>query len=308
MELKDEYFGAIRLTDDDILYHDKDHVVSIKNIHKTYLLGTEGIAALRGVSLSIKKGEFVCIYGTSGGGKTTMLNILGTIDKPSKGEFILSNERITDKSKDKMLSYLRLQKIGFVFQTFNLIHSLTAIENVELPMILLGKLNANERRQRALELLERVGMSERKNHLPSQLSGGEQQRVTIARALANSPEVLLLDEPTGDLDSYNTAVVMKLLMELHSEGITLIMVTHDMSLKNLCQRIIWMRDGKIGKIENVTDDQRKEALKLIDEKFELKKIVVERNREELTEKRRPEDYDIVKFQLEFLERQKKEQK
>ncbi|ELP90500.1 ABC transporter, putative [Entamoeba invadens IP1] len=298
-EQQDEYFGNVRLTKDDVLHDQEEYLISVKNIHKTYLLGVEGVAALRGVSISVKRGEYVCIYGTSGGGKTTLLNLIGTIDKPSKGEIYICDKRIGENSKDRLLSYLRLEKIGFVFQTFNLITSMNAIENVELPMILLGKLSAKERHERALMLLNKVGMGERVKHKPSQMSGGEQQRVTIARALANEPELLLLDEPTGDLDSYNTAMVIKLLLQLHSEGLTLLMVTHDVSLKNLADRVVWMRDGKVGKIENMDPVKRKEALDVIDQKFELKRIVVEKDQTSITEYREPNDYPPVKFQDEL---------
>eukprot|EP01117_Protostelium_nocturnum_P002712 TRINITY_DN1358_c0_g1_i1.p1 TRINITY_DN1358_c0_g1~~TRINITY_DN1358_c0_g1_i1.p1 ORF type:complete len:226 (+),score=101.03 TRINITY_DN1358_c0_g1_i1:35-679(+) len=191
---EDEYYGTTRVKK--VGEDEPDVLVSMKNVHKTYLLGIEGVPALRGVDLTIKKGEFVVIYGTSGGGKTTMLNILGTIDKPTKGELRLAGTRITSNTKDEELSNIRLRKIGFVFQTFNLLSSLSALENVEMPMILNGVLNNDERKERSTQLLELVGMGERKDHVPSQLSGGEQQRVTIARAIANSPEILLLDEPT----------------------------------------------------------------------------------------------------------------
>ena len=192
----EKYYGKIRLADSEVLKDDKDTILSIRNVHKTYLLGIEGVPALRGASVSIKRGDFICIYGTSGGGKTTMLNIIGTIDKPTKGELFLCGNYITSRTSDRLLSEIRLKKLGFVFQTFNLLGALSAIENVELPMILMGELNPSQRRERAQMLLRSVGMEGRMNHLPSQLSGGEQQRVTIARALANDPEILLLDEPT----------------------------------------------------------------------------------------------------------------
>lgn len=192
----EKYYGKVRLADSEVLHDDKDTILSIRNVHKTYLLGIEGVPALRGASVSIKRGEFVCIYGTSGGGKTTMLNIIGTIDKPTKGELFLCGNYITSRTSDRLLSEIRLKKLGFVFQTFNLLGALSAIENVELPMILMGELSPAQRKERAQRLLKSVGMEGRMNHLPSQLSGGEQQRVTIARALANDPEILLLDEPT----------------------------------------------------------------------------------------------------------------
>jgi len=196
---------------------EEEDVVKLSNIHKTYLLGIEGVPALRGVSMTVKRGEFVCIFGTSGGGKTSMLNIIGTIDKPTKGELYICGTRIDSKTSDTELALLRLRRLGFVFQTFNLISSLTALENVEMPMILAGDLNATERRQRAIELLESVGIGKRLDHFPSQLSGGEQQRVTIARAMANKPDILLLDEPTGDLDTVNSLIVLKLLTDLNKQ-------------------------------------------------------------------------------------------
>jgi len=267
---EEEYFGNVRLDGSAVLQTGEDVVVSMKNIHKTYLLGVEGVPALRGVSLTIKKGEHVCIFGTSGGGKTTMLNIIGTIDKPTKGEMILCGHMINHKTDDLTLAMLRLKKIGFVFQTFNLLSSLTALENVEMPMILAGDLTANERRTRAVSLLTKVGMGSRLDHVPAQLSGGEQQRVTIARAMANKPEILLLDEPTGDLDTANTAIVMKLLKELNKdEGITLIMVTHDVGLKMFSDRVVWMRDGKIQRIEAITPSAREECHRKLDEEIEL---------------------------------------
>jgi len=271
---EDKYFGNTRIAKDDGRSDDPENIVVMKNVHKTYLLGIEGVPALRGVSLNIKRGEFVVIFGTSGGGKTTMLNILGTIDKPTKGELRLSDYTINQNTKDSDLSMLRLTKLGFVFQTFNLLSSLTAIENVEMPMILHGVLSPSERTQRAKELLEMVGLGKRVDHVPSQLSGGEQQRTTIARAIANNPEILLLDEPTGDLDTHNTHVVMKLLTELNRKGITMIMVTHDVALKNYADRIIWMRDGKIQRIEVVPKSRKVDAIRRTDDElaaFEKKK-------------------------------------
>lgn len=222
-----------------------EYVIDIENVHKTYLLGLEGVAALRGVSVKVKRKEFVCVFGTSGGGKTTFLNIIGTIDKPTKGNVFVDGVRIRNKTADSDLASLRLNKLSFVFQTFNLISSLTALENVELPMQLKGNLTRAQIRNRAVELLGKVGLGERLDHFPRQLSGGEQQRVTIARALANDPEIMLLDEPTGDLDTKNTDIVMQILMELNKEGITMIMVSHDLNLKNYAHRVIRVSDGKI---------------------------------------------------------------
>jgi len=286
-------------------------VIRIENVHKTYLLGVEGVPALRGVSLSVKRGEFVVIYGLSGGGKTTLLNIIGTIDKPTKGELYLGGEKITSNTPDKVMSYLRLKKIGFVFQTFNLLSSLTALENVELPMILDGTLSVRERRERAIELLERVGVGKRLDHIPSQLSGGEQQRVTIARAIANKPELLLLDEPTGDLDTENTCKVLKQLIQLNrEENITLVMITHDVSLKNLSDRVIWMRDGKILKTEIVSEEKRQKRLNELDE--EIESFTKGKNKGKIkwknTYMKHPEDYpthpDYQERELELVNFQK----
>jgi putative ABC transport system ATP-binding protein len=289
----EEYYGGKEIRGDIQVEHDEDLVLRIENVHKTYLLGVEGVPALRGVSLSVKRGEFVVIYGLSGGGKTTLLNIIGTIDKPTKGELYIGGERITSNTPDKIMSYIRLKKIGFVFQTFNLLSSLTAIENVELPMILDGTLSLKERRQRAKNLLDRVGIGQRSDHVPSQLSGGEQQRVTIARAVANKPEILLLDEPTGDLDSENTCKVLAQLIELNKEeNITLVMITHDVSLKNFADRVVWMRDGKILKVETIKENKRKKRQDELYEEIESFKAGknVKYKKWENTVIRIPEDY------------------
>ena len=239
----------------------QNNVIVLRNVHKTYLLGIEGISALRGVNLAIKEKEFVCIFGTSGGGKTTLLNIMGTIDKPTKGEVVLCGHKIKSSTEDKILAGLRLSYIGFVFQTFNLIGSLTALENVELPMILKGELSKAEIKKRATDLLEKVGLGARLNHFPNQLSGGEQQRVTIARSLANKPKIMQLYEPTGDLDTKNTDLVMNILLDLNlNEGITMIMVTHDVSLKNFANKVVRILDGKIQKIEEIDPEIRKNAI------------------------------------------------
>ncbi|KAL9652516.1 hypothetical protein ABK040_000088 [Willaertia magna] len=244
-----------------------DYIIELDNIQKTYLLGIEGVPALRGVNLKIKRGEYVVIYGTSGGGKTSMLNIIGTIDKPTKGHLTICGERITSNTKDETLATLRLKRMGFVFQTFNLLSTMTALENVEMPMILQGNSSKGFRTERAKQLLEKVGMGHRIDHLPSQLSGGEQQRVTIARAISNHPEILLLDEPTGDLDTKNTINVMDLLLKLNEEdGITMVMVTHDEFLKNAADRVVYMRDGKIHRIEEVDPQAKINFRKSIAEK------------------------------------------
>ena len=234
---------------DDAIVEDSKEVIKLVNVHKTYLLGLEGVPALRGVNLTINKGEFITILGTSGGGKTTMLNIIGTIDKPSKGDVYICGLRIKYSTKDQLLAAIRLNKLGFVFQTFNLIGSLTALENVMLPMQLRGKLNKTEIEERAKKLLHDVKLGTRMDHFPNMLSGGEQQRVTIARAISNDPEILLLDEPTGDLDTKSTDIIMKILIDLNIERrITMIMVTHDQGLKYFGERVVKMSDGKVLKI------------------------------------------------------------
>jgi len=304
-----EYYGKIRLDDDEMLETDAERViVSMRNIHKTYLLGVEGVPALRGVTATIYKGEFVCIFGTSGGGKTTMLNIIGTIDRPTKGDIFLCGTHITSRTPDKVLSELRLAKMGFVFQTFNLLSAMTAVENVELPMILRGDMTAKQRRDRAMELLELVGMEKRANHLPSQLSGGEQQRVTIARAMANNPDILLLDEPTGDLDTHNTAIAMKLLSDLHKRGVTLIMVTHDVNLKYFADRVIWMRDGLVQRIEHTTPIQRKDCVTRMNEELKRKKKKVSKLTKPEFEVRQPESYEPFAYALQRAEKNEQEQR
>lgn len=243
--------------EEDYEFKEEEDIIKIENGHKTYLLGLEGVAALRGISVTIKRKEFVCIFGTSGGGKTTLLNIIGTIDKPTKGNVFVDGIRVKNSTSDKSMASLRLNKLSFVFQTFNLISTLTALENVELPMQLKGDLPRSQIKQRAKELLEKVGLGERLKHFPKQLSGGEQQRVTIARALANDPEIMLLDEPTGDLDTKNTDIVMKILMDLNKRGITLIMVSHDLNLKNYAHRVIRISDGKMIGQEIISKQARK---------------------------------------------------
>ncbi|KAF0973904.1 hypothetical protein FDP41_007291 [Naegleria fowleri] len=229
-------------------------VVTLKGIYKHYHIAgrTDTVRALEEINLNdeaefygIRRGEFVMIRGPSGGGKTTLLNIIGTIDKPSGGVLEILGEPITAKSSDNYLADLRLRRIGFVFQTFNLIATMSAFENVELPMTLLGKLNKKERRKRAKELLKMVGLADRMAHLPSELSGGEQQRVTIARALANEPEILLLDEPTGDLDTKNTVEVMDLLLRINlNRKTTCIMVTHNPDVECYADRVLYVSDGR----------------------------------------------------------------
>jgi putative ABC transport system ATP-binding protein len=254
-------------SDDEEIKDDAKEVIKLVNVHKTYLLGLEGVPALRGVNLTINDGEFITILGTSGGGKTTLLNIIGTIDKPSKGDVYICGLRIKYSTKDQLLASIRLNKLGFVFQTFNLIGSLTALENVELPMQLRGKLSREQIRKRAVSLLEEVSLGSRLDHFPNQLSGGEQQRVTIARAIANNPSIILLDEPTGDLDTRSTDIVMKILIDLNiKKKITMIMVTHDVGLKYFANRVVRMADGKVNKIETIDANARSEMIRHLDDR------------------------------------------
>ena len=249
----------------------EEDVIVLRNIHKTYLIGIEGVPALRGVSLTVKKGEFLIIFGTSGGGKTTMLNIIGTIDTPSRGDIKIFDKLIKSDTPDQDLSNIRLNNISFVFQSFNLFQNLNVLENVEMPMKIKGKLSYKKIKERALYLIDKVGLTNRINHFPNQLSGGEQQRVTIARALVNSPDILLLDEPTGDLDTKNADIVMSLLLELNLlHGITMIMVTHDVSLKNFGQKIVRVIDGKIHHEIDVPIKDRKECIRQLYERLEKK--------------------------------------
>ena len=204
------------------------------------------MAALDGVSLEIDNGEFVAIMGASGSGKSTMLNILGCLDVPTSGSYLLDGVEVARRSR-KELAIIRNQKLGFVFQNFNLLPRTSAIENVELPDISRGRLSHAKRRRRALELLKRVGLSGRGTHTPAELSGGQQQRVAIARALMNEPPVLFADEPTGNLDTKSSVEIMNLFTELSREGITIVMVTHEDDIAAYATRHLVMRDGKLVK-------------------------------------------------------------
>lgn len=218
-------------------------IIHVDNIHKSYLMGKEAVPALRGVTLEIEKGDFVCLMGPSGSGKTTLLNIVGGLDEPSRGHITIDGENLVALSENK-LATLRLQKMGFVFQNYNLLANFTAQENVEAPMVL-GKVSRKERKHRALALLEKVGLADRAHHYPSELSGGQQQRVAIARALANNPPILIGDEMTGDLDSETGFAIMRLVQELNEEGMTIVFVTHDPRMAEFAKRLIHMQDGQI---------------------------------------------------------------
>jgi len=221
-----------------------EYMIKLENINKEYRMGEEIVHAVSGVSLEIKEGEFVALVGPSGSGKSTMMHIIGGLDTPTSGRVIVDGQNLSSAS-DKELSRYRNEKIGFVFQAFNLHPTYTATENVALPLIFSG-IGQSNRMKMAAEALDIVGLAERASHRPNQLSGGERQRVSIARALVTQPKILLADEPTGNLDSKNGKHVMELLSQLNKEkGITLIIVTHDMEIAKEAGRIIKMRDGKI---------------------------------------------------------------
>ncbi len=221
-----------------------DHAVVTSNVQKSFLLGATAVGALRGVDLQIPRGQFVAIMGPSGCGKSTLLNLLGAIDVPSRGEIHIDGTELSRLSDDG-LADLRRDRIGYVFQFYNLIPTLTARENIEVPLHFAGK-SASERRERAMQLLERVGLRDRADHRPSELSGGEQQRVAIARALANKPTLVLLDEPTGDLDSTTGKEIMTLLQNVSvEEKVTLVVATHDAMVASMAQRVVKLRDGRI---------------------------------------------------------------
>ena len=218
-------------------------LIEIRDIYKIYNPGENEVRALDGINLTVEHGEFLAIVGQSGSGKSTLMNMLGLLDIPTSGTYTLDGVDVKDMTDDE-LSEIRNKEIGFIFQGFNLIPSLTAVENVELPLVYRG-MKKEERNRLALEALERVGLSHRLDHLPKQMSGGQQQRVAIARAVAARPPIILADEPTGNLDSHSGVEVMKILHELHEEGRTVILITHDNDIANEAQRVIRIQDGQI---------------------------------------------------------------
>ncbi len=219
-------------------------LIEISDLRKTYQVGDEAVHALDGVSLTIDNGEFVAIMGASGSGKSTLLNILGCLDTPTSGSYLLDGMEVARRSTTE-LAHIRNSKLGFVFQSFNLLPRTRAVEQVELPDLYLGRLNHAARRRRAMELLRRVGLGGRTGHTPAQMSGGQQQRVAIARALMNDPPVLFADEPTGNLDTKSSVEIMNLFTELSKEGITIIMVTHEDDIAAYAKRQLLMKDGKL---------------------------------------------------------------
>ncbi|MBF2444064.1 ABC transporter ATP-binding protein [Listeria welshimeri] len=224
-------------------------MIQLFNISKTYQMGEDTIKALDNLSLQVTKGEFIAIIGPSGSGKSTLMNIIGILDRASSGEYYLNKMNLM-RISDKKISKIRNKKIGFIFQQFNLMPRLTAFENVELPLIYRGT-SKPTRKKIVLKSLERVGLLEKQKYLPAQLSGGQQQRVAIARAIAGNPEIILADEPTGALDSKTGEEVMRLLKEIHREGNTLIMITHDKTIAEQAERIIEIKDGKLREWNNL---------------------------------------------------------
>jgi putative ABC transport system ATP-binding protein len=235
-------------------------VIELENIHKTYTMGDVQVHALRGASLTIREGEFVAIMGASGSGKSTTMNILGCLDRPTRGSYILDGQDVSEMTKDERAD-IRSHKIGFVFQGFNLLSRTSALENVELPMLYAGVSGA-QRHQRAMQSLAAVGLAGRERNHPNQLSGGQQQRVAVARALVNDPALILADEPTGNLDSRTSIEVMEIFQRLNRErGITLVLVTHEPDIAQYAQRVVVFKDGKIKKDYQV-EDQRDAAEEL----------------------------------------------
>ena len=257
LEIQQEFQPAVALG---VEVPEARPVIQLEHIHKTYTMGDVEVHALRGVSLNIREGEFVAIMGASGSGKSTTMNILGCLDRPTRGTYILDGEDVSEMSKDERAD-IRCKKIGFVFQGFNLLSRTSALENVELPMLYLG-VDSATRHQRAIEALAAVGLSGREQNHPNQLSGGQQQRVAVARSLVNHPALILADEPTGNLDSRTSVEVMEIFQRLNRErGITLVLVTHEPDIAEYAQRIVVFKDGKI-KSDRPVGKQRNAAEEL----------------------------------------------
>jgi putative ABC transport system ATP-binding protein len=232
-------------------------LIQLIDLTKTYQTGSVEMKAVRGISLEIHSGDFVAVMGASGSGKSTLMNILGCLDHPTSGDYLLDGTAVSGFGR-KQLADLRNRKIGFIFQNFNLLPRTSALENVELPMLYaLPAVPHRERRRRAIQALENIGLSDRLDHPPSQLSGGQQQRVAIARALVNRPGLVLADEPTGNLDTRTSIEIMGLFQKLNDSGISIVMVTHELDIAAYCKRIIVMRDGRI--ISDTQNETRRSA-------------------------------------------------
>jgi putative ABC transport system ATP-binding protein len=235
-------------------------IVDIKNLRREFTIGDQTVKALDDVSFTINSGEFITIMGSSGSGKTTLLNILGCLEKPTQGTYLLDGTNVSDLSKNE-LAALRNSKLGFVFQSYNLLSRTSAIENVELPLLYNNKFSVSERKEKCIKALESVKLSDRMYHLPSQLSGGQQQRVAIARALVNDPVMILADEATGNLDSRTSYEIMMLIQDLNAQGKTIVFVTHEPDIATFSKRTITLKDGKILKDEiNTNVSSAKEVL------------------------------------------------
>ena len=232
------------------------HACSIKNLVKEYVLKSETVRALRGVSFDVPEGDYVAIMGPSGSGKSTLLNLLGCLDQPSEGELLLGKDNVATMTDDE-LAEIRSRRIGFVFQSYNLIQQLTVVENIQVPLYYQGRLGAKEQ-ERCIRLATRVGLGDRLDHRPNQLSGGQQQRVAIARSLVNDPYFILADEATGNLDSRTTAEILALFDELNDEGRTIIMVTHEDEVAERAKRVVRLRDGLLQSDEQNDPVKRKE--------------------------------------------------
>jgi putative ABC transport system ATP-binding protein len=222
-------------------------VIVTQNLHRSYRMGNTIVHALRGADLTIQKGEYVAIMGPSGSGKSTLMNVIGCLDSPDEGTYMLNGQMVSDMS-DRQLAKVRNEEIGFVFQTFNLLNRTTAQHNVEMPLIYAG-INRKQRQQQAIDVLTRVGLADRLTHRPGELSGGQRQRVAIARALVTDPSILLADEPTGNLDSTTALEIMRLFDEIHAAGHTIILVTHDDNIGEHADRVIQLLDGKVASDE-----------------------------------------------------------
>ncbi|TCO07215.1 ABC transporter ATP-binding protein [Natronoflexus pectinivorans] len=227
------------------------YVIEIENIEKNYQVGTQVVRALRGVTTKIERGDYVAIMGPSGSGKSTLMNIIGALDTPSAGTYILNNHNVSQLTDDH-LAEIRNREIGFVFQTFNLLHQYSALENVMLPLVYGGVPKA-ERIEKAKEALSKVGLEDRMTHKPNELSGGQRQRVAVARALINNPSIILADEPTGNLDTKTSIDIMRLFNEIHAGGNTIILVTHEEDIAQHAHRILRFRDGEIERDERNAD-------------------------------------------------------
>jgi putative ABC transport system ATP-binding protein len=251
-----------------------DAIVKLENFVKTYQTGEVEVQAVKGVSMSVEAGEFVAIMGASGSGKSTMMNTIGCLDRPTGGRYLLDGVDVGLLDRDE-LADLRNDKIGFVFQGFNLLSRTSAVENIELPLLYnRDRVRRREQRGRALKALEMVGLGDRGDHHPNQLSGGQQQRVAIARALVNDPKLLLADEPTGNLDTLTSMEIMGIFQDLNRQGMTVIMVTHELDIARFCLRMVVMRDGRI-----VRDEPVRERLNAIEE---IQKIKAEQQAVQLT--------------------------